>query len=457
MGGISILSRFKTSSFNCKAYESVYNNIKRSYQGKDYDDRITLKGGGASGKSENVANNIAFWLPEDEGDEALVVLYSILHRNNTLKRFRRIFTKNNIKYSDTTSGDGTVTLKYGNNNIIRIISVKTNTIEDTEEKLKTMLATSEGSLKFIWFEEFTAILHTFKTLERFDYSATRLLRELKKGSVVFYTFNPPKNHRDIVYGFLRHFTGLTLHTTIYDLPKKWQSKEDLKEAEKLKETNYQSYASTYLGETVGTEGLAYNTNDILIDEPHQYSAVCVFTDNGIVDATSYLMFGIHGTGIDLIDTSYHSGRRDGQLPTSELLPMFNGFISEIKKVPYFSNMVNKNILIVSDEKNFTLELKSKGYKNTKYISEITTKNRALYYSNTKNMIDKGIFKILNTPNNQIVYEQLSNAEKTETSIRGIPKTVVAKVDNRIADENFQLHGIDPIHYMSLVMYPKMKG
>ncbi len=439
----------KTSSFNCKIYKEVFQNIYDSYLKKNKFASFVYKGGGASGKSENIAKNIIFWLPERAKDEAVVIVYSAKHKNNTLTRFQRILSEEKIPFNSKKSDDGRIEITFGNQNKITIISVKTSSIEEMTENLKTFTTVNDKAMKFLWFEEFTATLNEFKSIDKFDFAVSRLNRELREDSITMYSFNPPPNHKHIVFDWLSKFKGKVIHSTIYDLPEAWQSKEDLKKAAEMKEDNILRFKSIYLGEAVGIEGLAYNCKKILTEDIKNYTSFEVFTDNGVKDATAFILFGFHDDGVHVLDTYYYSGRINEPKTSSEFVTELINFLNK--------HNLPMNTTVITDDLDFTNQCIKQGFFKAKYISNVAPKKRALYYKQTANLIDDGKLKILNTPNNQITYQQLSNAEVEDKLIRGIYQTVVKKVDNNNVAEEYQLHAIDPIHYFCLVNYKRLGG
>lgn len=439
-----------TDEFRCLAYEPIFQQIYKSYTGQRHYNEIAAYGGGAGGKSEHVAREIEFWQPENAGDEALVLTYSPSHSANTLIRFTRVLDQHGMTYNVKGTDAGKI-LSYGNNNHIHFISVKAASFEETQEKLKTFVTIKPKSLKFVWFEEFTAIMHLFKSYETFIFSASRIFREMRDDSIVFYLWNPPKNSKHPIYDFLKNFGGLEVFTTIYDLPVKWQSKQDIRIADGLKKSNPTAYRLTYLGEAVGSDGLAYVIDEsIFTPLANDYMHFHYLTDEGTANATTFMLIGVTAFGeVHCISSYYHSSKEDGvRKSPSEYAKEFQAF-EQMHGVSPES--------ITTDGIYFAAELGVHGYPEAQSIHRI--KNRPLSYQLSYDLMAAGNFKIvvhedeygeysgINRANN-LLYRQLENAQLEETMdskgkrVYRVDKTPESKSDNQAE----HLHLVDLLLY-----------
>ena len=62
-------------------------------------------------------------------------------------------------------------------------------------------------------------------------------------------------------------------------------------------------------------------------------------------------------------------------------------------------------------------------------------------------MNKGIFRILNTPNNFIAIQQFSNLKTTKKNYNGVYKTIAHKTEDDNTPEQFTMHAVDPSHYV----------
>lgn len=438
-----------TDEFRCKVYEPVWKQIYKSYTGTPDYNEIAIFGGGAAGKSEFIARAEEFTLPENPGDEALVVTYSPAHSANTMKRITRLLDAHRMAYGKRRTENG-MELTFGNSNVIHFISAKAGSFEETQEKLKTFVTNKPNALKYIWFEEFTATMHLFKDFATFMYSASRVFREMRDDSLVFYLWNPPKNIRHPIYDFLDNFTGLEVFSTMYDLPKKWQSPVDLRVAEQLKKTNPTAYRLTYLGERVGSDGLAYVIDSGIYTElADDYVHFHYLTDEGTANATTFMLIGVTAFGeVHCISSYYHSSKADGQrYSPSEYAKKFKEF--EQRHGVAIETLTTDGIY-------FAAELGVHGYPQADSIHR--HKNRPLSYQLSSDLIANHNFKIVrheDTPEyeeinraNNLLYQQLENAQLDETmDSKG---TRVYRVDKR--PESTSDNQAEHLHLVDLLLY-----
>lgn len=304
---------FKTSTtdlFRCVTYDDVFKNIYNSFLNKKFKDEIILKSGAASGKSEHITNQIVFWLPEIFNSEAIVVTGSFQHNIQTQKRFIRILQ--NHGYSDYKLNNDI--LVFGNNNSINFVYSKSGSHDETTEKLKTF-TTQNANVKFIWFEEFTSVINSYGNYERYNYSVSRLFREARKDLIVLYSYNalpvdgsssiPNSKHPIKKFEEFKIKSKNTIinNSTIYDLPKKWQSYHDLKIAEELKNVDNDLFRNIYLGEDIVKSGSIY---PILpkVAKVSDFDYVLAGIDEGRVDAISCVLVGVKGDNYHIIEQFY---------------------------------------------------------------------------------------------------------------------------------------------------------
>lgn len=433
-----------TDFFRCKVYEPVFKSLKESYESAYIGESHNVKeyvysGGSASGKSMNVINNMIFWLPETPGDRALIIIYSNLHKIQSKLLIVSILKKHGYLPAVKNISTGDININFGNDNGFDLRSVETGSIEQLSEKFKT----GDGETKpykFLWFEEFTAILNSFRSLENFYNAKSKLFRLLNNNNHVFYTYNPPANKSHIVYDWLGNFQGLKLHTTIYDLPKKWQDKNTITDAEELKRRNITSFRHIYMGEQVSSEGLAFDINgDIFINEINENEYIDFFyqTDEGNKNATVFILFGLTNKHhVHLLKTFYHSSKIDGNnYSLSDYANHFDKF--------YEKNGVNTEN-VATDSLFFAAELRNHGY--NKCFSIGKKKNRPLSYRLLSEFILNKKFKIYNDESNIVAFEQLLNAKK---EYNRLGEAMVSKKGESFENQKYHTHTVDTCLYLFL--------
>lgn len=437
------------TTFRCKIYEPAFHEVMKSYNGEPHAKEIMFKGGGASGKSVFITKDMLFWLMEREHDQALIVTYQSVHQLNTVARYERELDELGIPYERKSNKDGRIDLLFGTHKIMFMI-VKSSSYDQMIEKMKTFVTSEQGVLKFIWFEEFTAILREFVTFEKFYFSVSRLYRELRSDSMIFYAFNPPDNGRDPIYSFIEQFTGMIIHSTIFDLPKAWQSQEDLRLAEHLEKTNPKLFANIYMGERSGTKGLAFLTDyEMLVDYPQEPIIDYQITvDNGSKDATTFSVWGIgESHNVYYIDGFYHSGRDTGQrMRFSEYALILARYI---KASSY------KISAVITDSLIFTDELAGLGIES-KFIDKKKIDNvgfRALCYDYASELVERRKLKVCREGDYMMFINQLSNAE---VDVKG-KRASVKRPNNENTPEDRQIHKVDTFTYFMYANSRRLLG
>lgn len=124
---------------------------------------------------------------------------------------------------------------------------------DDPTKIKS-LKFKKGYPKYIWFEEFD---------EFFGMEEIRSIKQsLLRGGESFLTFfsvNPPRNPRHWCNKELSKNDSDTFkhHSTYLEMPPEWIGEVSIKEAEKLKISDFKSYQHEYLGIAIGDAGKVF--------------------------------------------------------------------------------------------------------------------------------------------------------------------------------------------------------
>lgn len=271
-------------------------------------------------------------------------------------------------------------------------------------------------------------------------------------------FNPPRNRSSWLISWRdtapqKDPNIKALHTTVYDLePTGWEFlKQAYEEAESRRLISEVDWQHNYLGLPVGGDGVAFdvNTDSLLIDmetvKATHYKGFMVFGDIGNADATTHLLFGVRDGGLDLLRTSYYDGRQEEYLPHSLQCDNYQDWLDEAGIYPseeYFDNL------------NFTLEVKARRPRKAKVYS-IKEKKRHEIYDVGRQALASGFIRVLNIPDNQIVLEQIKNANVEEVSRQGKDVLVIKKVDNRITPIERQIHSLDALLYAIYYKYKRL--
>lgn len=434
----------KTPNFRCKAHEATFQNIYKSYTNEEYSEEVDNSGGRASGKSHASLDNLVFWLPEVEYDEALVLCYSSRHKIATSELVQEKLYSHGYadNYRLELKVNGDYSYHFGNNNILTVMSAESKQLIQMVERLKNIQFSNtkfkKHVLKFLVLEEFTAVLNVFGNLDKLTNALSSFNRHKVDRPVTIYNYNPPENHKHLVYTWRDTKKSiLGVKTTIFDLPERFKSPHDVKQALELKESNPKQFNHIYMGQPIGSEGLAFEFDEsIWTHSEHEYYHFYVQTDEGTVNATTFTLFGLTYDGdLHLLDNYYHSSKFDGQRKSpSTYANLFDKWLKSFE-VEIAS--------ICTDGLAFSEELRKIGYKS-KSIGKL--KNRALSYNLLNKLICENSFKIVNSKQNILAYEQLSHAE-LEYNNQSMPQ--VSKMGERGEKNIKHTHIVDTILYMCL--------
>lgn len=219
------------------SFYDVHRHIK-----KETYSEFWLKGGRGSTKSSFVATQIILGLLGDKNANAIVfrktantlrgsVLETLLFAIDNLglsSFFDHIKSPTEITYTPT-----------GQKVIMRGL--------DEPSKLKS-LKIRKGYFKFLWFEEGE------------EYSSPEEIRSVRQSVlrggdkfVEFFTFNPPRNPNHWVNEIIKepNEDRLIHHSSYIDVPREWLGEKFFKDADRLKQNNYEAYQHEYGGIPIG--------------------------------------------------------------------------------------------------------------------------------------------------------------------------------------------------------------
>lgn len=390
---------------------------------------------------------ITFFLPEYVKDEALLVTYSNRHKLNSALAIESILCQHGYTdYHRKNQSDGDIIFTFANENKIHLMSLETNRLEQLLDKCKNVTL---GNVKFVVYEELTATLTVFRgDLYKFYNAKSSFNRFMNENTVEIYNYNPPENRRHSIYDWANQNRDdmLNIHTTIYDLPAKWQNSVDLKEAAKLKKFNPDRFAHQYLGIPSSTDGLAFSFDEsIWVNRADDYIEYYIQTDEATLNATTFALFGVTSNyQIHMITLYYHSSKDDGVMKSMHKYGLL------FQKWYDALNLDKPYERLTTDSLAFAAQLRELGFKDARHMGGL--KDRTLSYTLLNQIILDNTFKIVNVPENIIAYEQLANAE-LEYNQEGKPR--VSKAKEASLDNKYHFHAGDTILYLCLQLQKRI--
>jgi PBSX family phage terminase large subunit len=270
-----------------------------------------------------------------------------------------------------------------------------------------------------------------------EYFNTMLKTFLRNPNIKFIIVgNPPRNQNHFIYDFIKdkQDNANYLHTTYLDLPQDTIPESMLMDIEDEKIKNPKQYAFDWLGEPVGLDGLAHPHVDdsILINQlPLQTPRHRVLSiDFGESDATASLLFYLYDDKtMVLFDTLYHDCKELGPTNLASLPSKYEQRFGRGLDAVIVDSRVASNYL---------------QHKYNSRTENITEKERTKVLNWFNLVVQNGNFKIYDTPDNRIVYNQLRNAEIDNSS--GVEKIKKSKTAR---DKNRHDHGADAARYAVL--------
>lgn len=219
------------------AFHKVHVGVKRNYY-----DEVWLKGGRGSLKTSTTAIEIVYGIIRDPEANALVLrkVGDTLRGSVNQSLLWAINKLGWDSYFDSTTSPAEITYKLTGQKIIMKGA-------DKPEKLKG-LNLAKGYFKYVWYEE----VSEFASMAEIRSINQTVLRGGKQ-QIRFYTFNPPPDE----HNWVNKETNIQLprrlihHSDYRTVPPEWLGEQFLKEAEQLKERDYDRYRHEYLGEVVG--------------------------------------------------------------------------------------------------------------------------------------------------------------------------------------------------------------
>lgn len=337
---------------------------------------------------------------------------------------------------------------------LKIIHKSTNTAfyffgVDDPLKLKSAKIAKGYVMKLI-FEE-TA---EFNGLEDLDIVEDTFIREDlgDKEVQVFYMYNPPRNP----YSWVNEWRDskkddedfLLHHSTYLEDEKGFLSGQMIRKIEKYKERDFEYWQWMYAGEVIGLGDMVYNMDHLQwIDELSDGDRLILMDlaiDTGHqVSSTVYLSIGFTKKGnVILLDTYYYSPEnKRNKKPPSEFA----------KDLSEFTQEQQERYNIYYDMQTID---SAEGALRNQYFNDygvhlhpVAKKKKVDMIEHTQDLFAQGRFFMLNTPNNQIFYDEHKKYQWDKDTLQSDDPKVI-KEDDHSADA-FQYYVMDNLQKLGL--------
>lgn len=393
-------------------------------------------GGRASTKTSQLAIKIdEFNLEYTECNAIIIKRYQNTIRNSVFKEIKRALKRlglqEEIDYKATVSPFQIHIFQTGNN--IYFAG------GDDYEKVKGFID-EDAPIKLVWFEELTE----FDEPDQIDQIVATFSRGNDDWFCVLYSYNPPKNrfHWVNVWADKMKLRDDVLysHTDYRTVPEKWLGKKFIEEAERLKQYDEKRYRWIYLGEVIGIEGLIYNPDLFIIEEPNyiEKNKLRILYVDFSIDCghqTSATSCGAYGYATDgrwyRLDTYYYSPHEKSRKKApSELAQDIFDFRNNICKK--YNTIVDTETIDSAEGALRNQYFAMFGIKLTP-VNKGKDKEELIEYS--QDFLDTGKYVILNVPNNWIHIKEMKNYMWVKDSVEK-GKPVPDKEEKELTGETY---------------------
>ena len=393
-------------------------------------------GGRASTKTSQIAIKIdEFNLEFKECNAIIIKRYQNTIRNSVFKEIKRALKRlglqEDIDYKATVSPFQIHIFETGNN--IYFAG------GDDYEKVKGFID-EDAPIKMVWFEELTE----FDEPDQIDQIIATFSRGNDDFFITLYSYNPPKNRFHWVNLWAEKMQQrddvLYSHTDYRTVPKEWLGKKFIEEAERLKQYDEKRYRWIYLGEVIGIEGLIYNPDLFIIEEPNyiEKNKLRILYVDFSIDCghqTSATSCGAYGYATDgrwyRLDTYYYSPHEKSRkkAPSELAQDIFD-----------FRNNICKKYNTIADTE--TIDSAEGALRNQYFamfgikltpVNKGKDKEELIEYS--QDFLDTGKYVILNTPNNWIHIKEMKNYMWVKDSVEK-GKPVPDKEEKELTGETY---------------------
>ena len=405
---------------------NIFNNLKV---------HNVIYGGRGSTKTSMIALNIVFNCISDDDCSAVILRrYQNLLRNSVYKEIKKACKRLGlVEKVDYYAYVSPMQIVFANGNTIYFAS------GDDYEAVKGMTDENK-SIKKVWFEELTG----WDDADEIDQIIATFTRGNSTYFNAFYSYNPPKNRFHWVNLWkeskLLRDDYLFSESDYRTVPKNWLGPIFIDEAERLKQYDEKRYRWIYLGEVIGIEGLIYNPDLFIIEEPNyiEKNKLRILYVDFAIDCghqTSATSCGAYGYATDgrwyRLDTYYYSPHEKSRKKApSELAQDIFDFRNYICRK--YNTIVDTETIDSAEGALRNQYFAMFGIKLTP-VSKGKDKEELIEYS--QDFLDTGKYVILNTPNNWIHIKEMKNYMWVKDSVEK-GKPVPDKEEKELTGETY---------------------
>ena len=405
---------------------NIFNNLKV---------HNVIYGGRGSTKTSMIALNIVFNCISDDDCSAVILRrYQNLLRNSVYKEIKKACKRLGlVEKVDYYAYVSPMQIVFANGNTIYFAS------GDDYEAVKGMTDENK-SIKKVWFEELTG----WDNADEIDQIIATFTRGNSTYFNAFYSYNPPKNRFHWVNLWkeskLLRDDYLFSESDYRTVPKNWLGPIFIDEAERLKKYDEKRYRWIYLGEVIGIEGLIYNPDLLVIENPNyiEENKLRILYVDFAIDCghqTSATSCGAYGYATDgrwyRLDTYYYSPHeKTRKKAPSELAQDLFDFRNYICKK--YNTIVDTETIDSAEGALRNQYFAMFGIKLTP-VNKGKDKEELIEYS--QDFLDTGKYVILNTPNNWIHIKEMKNYMWVKDSVEK-GKPVPDKEEKELTGETY---------------------
>ena len=405
---------------------NIFNNLKV---------HNVIYGGRGSTKTSMIALNIVFNCISDDDCSAVILRrYQNLLRNSVYKEIKKACKRLGlVEKVDYCAYVSPMQIVFANGNTIYFAS------GDDYEAVKGMTDENK-SIKKVWFEELTG----WDDADEIDQIIATFTRGNSTYFNAFYSYNPPKNRFHWVNLWkeskLLRDDYLFSESDYRTVPKNWLGPIFIEEAERLKKYDEKRYRWIYLGEVIGIEGLIYNPDLLVIENPNyiEENKLRILYVDFAIDCghqTSATSCGAYGYATDgrwyRLDTYYYSPHeKTRKKAPSELAQDLFDFRNYICKK--YNTIVDTETIDSAEGALRNQYFAMFGIKLTP-VNKGKDKEELIEYS--QDFLDTGKYVILNTPNNWIHIKEMKNYMWVKDSVEK-GKPVPDKEEKELTGETY---------------------
>lgn len=402
-------------------------NSKSSY--------MILQGGRGSTKTSLASLKIVYHCISEENCSVIILRkYQNTLRNSVFKEIKKASSRLGLTDGvDYIANVSPMKITFFNGNSIYFAGT------DDIEKLKGFIDESRP-IKILWIEEASE----FENDDDFQQAIATFSRGNNDYFISMFSYNPPKNK----YSFINIWADkmklrddvLFSHTDYRTVPEKWLGKKFIEEAERLKQYDEKRYRWIYLGEVIGIEGLIYNPDLFIIENPNyieEKKLKILYVDFAIDcgHQTSATSCGAYGYATDgrwyRLDTYYYSPHEKSRkkAPSELAQDIFNFRTYILKK---YKTICDTETIDSAEGALRNQYFAMFGIKLTP-VNKGKDKEELIEYS--QDFLDTGKYVILNVPNNWIHIKEMKNYMWVKDSVEK-GKPVPDKEEKELTGETY---------------------